>query len=52
VGWAQKGAIIKTKEGFNIRVFRFKPKDVYDDLADFAIKTSITVTNTKDYLIL
>ncbi|TKC20041.1 hypothetical protein [Robertmurraya kyonggiensis] len=52
IGWAKKGAIIKPKKGFNTRVLRFEPDDVYTDLIGFANKNSIAVSKTKDYLIL
>jgi hypothetical protein len=52
IGWATKAAIIHVNKGINIRVFNFSPKNVFIDLLDFANKNGISITKTKDYLIL
>ena len=52
LGWTKKGAIIQVKKGFNIRIVNFVPKNVLTDLIDFANKNDISITKTKDYLIL
>ena len=52
LGWTKKGAIIQVKKGVNIRIVNFVPKKVLADLIGFANKNDITITKTKDYLIL
>ncbi len=52
VGWATKAAIIQVEKGLNIRVVNFVPNNVFVDLIDFANKYDISISKTKDYLIL
>ena len=52
IGWNTKGVIIQVKKGFNIRVVNFSPNNVFIDLIDFANKNGISISKTKDYLIL
>ncbi|GAA0453559.1 hypothetical protein GCM10008935_05400 [Alkalibacillus silvisoli] len=52
VGFKQSGAVIKLKSGFNIRVYLFKPKRIYQDLDDFAERYEVSKNKTEDYLIL
>lgn len=52
VGWMKKGAIVRTKKGFNIRVILFNPDSVYEDLEHFANENNVSVNKTKDYKIL
>lgn len=51
-GWAGKGAIIKVKKGFSIRVINFKPATVCPDLNAFAEKYTISISKTYDYILL
>ncbi|OEH92346.1 hypothetical protein [Bacillus solimangrovi] len=50
--WANRGAIIQTKKGLNIRIINFLPKNVYEDLNEFSDKFQITLSKTKDFQIL
>ena len=52
VGWMKKGAIVRTKKGFNIRVIYFNPDSICVDLEHFANENSVTVNKTRDYKIL
>lgn len=52
VGWATKGVIIQVRKGFNIRVVNFVPNNVFIELIDFANEYGITISKTRDYLIL
>ncbi|WP_312469370.1 hypothetical protein [Neobacillus sp.] len=52
IGWTTKGAIIQVKRGLNIRVVNFAPNNVFIDLIDFANENGISISKTKDYLIL
>jgi hypothetical protein len=52
IGWNTKGAIIQVKKGFNIRVVNFTPNNVFFNLIDFANENGISISKTKDYLIL
>lgn len=52
VGWKTKGVIIEVRKGFNIRVVNFVPTEVFVELIDFANKYGITISKTRDYLIL
>jgi hypothetical protein len=52
IGWSTKGASIQVKKGFNIRILHFNPKNVFLDLIDFANVNGISISKTKDYLIL
>ena len=52
VGWAKKGAIVRIKKGFNIRVILFNPDSVCEDLEHFAIENNVSVNKTRDYKIL
>ncbi len=51
-GWSNKGAIIKVKKGFNIRIINFEPVHVCAELNIFADKHSIPVVKTYDYMLL
>lgn len=51
-GWATKGAIIQTKKGLHIRIFKFEPNHVFLDILDFANHHTIPILKTKDYQIL
>jgi len=52
VGWANKCAIIQVNKGFDVQIINFKPSNVFIDLNDFAIEKGISISKTKDYLIL
>ena len=52
IGWATKCAIIQVKKGFNVRIVNFTPSNVFVDLIDFANEKGISISKTKDYLIL
>ncbi|MCL6572923.1 MAG: diguanylate cyclase [Bacillus sp. (in: Bacteria)] len=52
VGWANKVAIIQVEKGLNIRLVNFVPQNVFVALIDFANKYDISISKTKDYLIL
>ncbi|MEI5906668.1 hypothetical protein WAK64_06305 [Bacillus spongiae] len=52
IGWTTKGIIIQVKKGSNIRVVNFEPHTVATKLMEFANENGITVSKTKDYLIL
>jgi hypothetical protein len=52
VGWSTKGASIRVKKGFNIRILHFYPNNVFLDLIHFANINGISISKTKDYLIL
>lgn len=52
VGWATKCAIIQVNKGFNVRIVNFKPGKVFVDLIDFANEKGISISKTKDYLIM
>ncbi len=52
VGWARKCVIIKITKGFNLRIVHFYPKEIYNDLIDFANQYDIPISKTKDYVIL
>ncbi|MEN2766304.1 hypothetical protein [Ornithinibacillus xuwenensis] len=49
VGWAKKGAVIKTKKGFNLRLAVLEPLTGYQQLVGFANHHRITIIKTKDY---
>lgn len=51
-GWATKGATLKLHKGFNIRIVQFTPNDVTTQLEKFAINNTISITKSKDYLLL
>ncbi len=51
-GWATKGAIIQSKKGLNIRIFKLEPNNVFLDILDYAFIHSIPIKKTKDYQIL
>lgn len=50
VGWTKKGAIIKVKKAFNIRLTVIEPKRAYDNLIDFAKENNVPIAKTKDYI--
>jgi len=52
IGWTSKGAIIRVKGGFNIRIVNFSPNNIFIKLIDFANENGISISKTKDYLIL
>lgn len=52
IGWNNKGVIIHVKKGVNIRVVNFSSNSVFIDLINFANKNNISISKTKDYLIL
>ena len=52
IGWAAKCAIIQAKKGFNVRIVNFTPSNVFVDLIDFSNEKGISISKTKDYLIL
>jgi hypothetical protein len=52
IGWATKCAVIQVKKGFNVRITNFTPSNVFNDLIDFANNHCISISKTKDYLIL
>ena len=52
VDWAKKGAIVRLKKGFNIRVIHFNPDSVCKDLEHFANESNVLVNKTRDYMIL
>lgn len=52
VGWTTKCAIIQVSKGFNVRIVNFNPSNVFVDLIDFAHEKGISISKTKDYLIL
>lgn len=52
-GWMTKGVLIRTLKGFNIRIVGFEPKDhVIEELLQFAIENDISISKSKDYLLL
>lgn len=52
VDWAKKGAIVRMKKGFNIRVILFHPISVCKHLEQFAYENNVSVNKTRDYKIL
>ena len=52
IGWVAKCAIIQVKKGFNVRIVNFTPSNVYVDLINFSNEKGISISKTKDYLIL
>ena len=52
VGWTKKGAIVRIKKGFNIRVILFTPDSVCEGLEHFANENNVSVNKTRDYKIL
>ena len=52
VDWAKKGAIVRLKKGFNIRVIHFNPDSVCKDFKHFASESNVLVNKTRDYMIL
>ncbi|MGE8078770.1 hypothetical protein [Peribacillus loiseleuriae] len=50
--WVTKGVIIQVKKGFSIRVVNFVPHNLFADLIDFANEYGISISKTKDYLVL
>jgi len=52
VGWAKKATIIQVKKGVNIRLVNFVPNNIFGELINFANKYSISISKTRDYLIL
>lgn len=51
-GWATKGATLKLHKGLNIRIVHFTPNDVTTQLERFAINNTISISKSKDYLLL
>ncbi|WP_430787496.1 hypothetical protein VBD025_16615 [Virgibacillus flavescens] len=51
-GWSQKMAAIQLKKGLGIRVIDFKPETVHENLIRFAEKHDVSVSKSKDYVIL
>ncbi|WP_164669857.1 hypothetical protein [Virgibacillus doumboii] len=51
-GWAKKCAIVKVKDGLNLRIIDFHPNSVYDELQSFAEKHGIRMVRTKNYELL
>ncbi|TSI03695.1 hypothetical protein [Lysinibacillus sp. BW-2-10] len=51
-GWVNKGAIVKTAKGCNLRIINFRPKNVTTELHQFTLENNILVEKSKDYLIL
>ncbi|WP_419962443.1 hypothetical protein [Psychrobacillus sp. BM2] len=51
-GWATKGATIKLNKGLNLRIVQFTPKDVMLQLETFAINNNVSISKSKDYLLL
>ena len=52
IGWATKCAVIQVKKGFNVRIANFTASNVFNDLIEFANEKGISISKTKDYLIL
>lgn len=52
VGWTGKGAVIKTKKGFNIHIGHYFSNEVIKALENFAKNHNISIYKTKDYLII
>jgi len=52
VGWASKGAVVQVKKGLNVRVYNFKAENILKDLIHFANEHQISISKSKDYLIL
>ncbi|MCD5324350.1 MULTISPECIES: hypothetical protein [Pontibacillus] len=52
VGWTTKGAVVQIKKGMNLRISRFAPENVFEDLVGFADRNGIAVSKTKDYEVL
>ncbi|WP_280771624.1 hypothetical protein [Salipaludibacillus daqingensis] len=50
VGWFKRAAVIKLKQGINIRLAILEPTEANDHLHEFAKKHNIMVDKTKDYL--
>ena len=51
-GWATKGASLKIHKGINLRIVQFIPKDVMHELENFALNNNVTISKSKDYLLL
>ncbi|MDF9762118.1 hypothetical protein OKW24_003891 [Peribacillus simplex] len=51
-GWATKGVIICLKKGLNIRIFGFNPDEVLKDILNYGKEKNISITKSKDYLVL
>jgi len=51
-GWATKGAILQLHKGINLRIVQFIPKDIMLQLETFAINNNVTISKSKDYLLL
>ena len=50
--WTTRLAVVKYQGGFNLRIMRFAPLDVFEHLVFFAESNHIEITKTKDYKIL
>lgn len=51
-GWKTKSAVIKTAEGFPIRLVSFAPAHLFEGLLAFCEEHNISYNKTKDFLIL
>ncbi len=51
-GWASRCISICPVQGMRLRIIRFKPAEVYENLVSFAEINNIAVEKTKDYQIL
>jgi hypothetical protein len=45
-GWGTKGAIIQVEKGLNIRIIRFAPEIVLEELESFAVENGIAISGT------
>lgn len=51
-GWAMNGASLKLYKGLNLRIVHFLPEDVMLQLETFAINNNVSISKSKDYLLL
>ena len=52
VGWGRKCVVVQTNKGLNLRIVNFYPEKIYIDLIDYAKQYDISLSKTRDYLIL
>ncbi len=48
-GWMDQGAILKLHKGMDIKLYYFKPENIYSHLYQFGLDNDVKINRTKDY---
>ena len=48
-GWMDQAAVLKLHKGMDIKLYYFKPENIYSHLYQFGVENDVSINKTKDY---